>query len=253
MNCIFVCVFNSEKYVELFYFLLESILLYGNLSDDTNILLYTSTKFMNMIKQNPLCNEKIIFEINDSYDNIDLACKARLDLFNLSSVSIYDKILYLDTDILVKDDIHKVFDVCRENLLYVLEQGAIDLDRDLDYWGKRLFTDNEIHNYQDKTAFTSAVLLFKNCKKIKFLFDEIKKDMLTRDHIFYDQPFIVYNAFKYNLFNNKILKSYVVNKDYNINSDKVIHHFPYAPGVGEPKIKMMHTFLTSLKDYNCNR
>ena len=51
MNCIFVTVFNQEKYVDMFYLLLESIFIYGNLDDNTNILIYTSTTFMNKIKQ----------------------------------------------------------------------------------------------------------------------------------------------------------------------------------------------------------
>ena len=119
MNCIFVCVFNQEKYVDMFFLLLESIFIYGNLDDNTHILVYTSTQFMNIIKQSHLFSEKIKFEINDTYNNIDKSCKARLDLFNLSSITNYNKILYLDTDILVKDNINKVFDTCKEDILYV--------------------------------------------------------------------------------------------------------------------------------------
>jgi lipopolysaccharide biosynthesis glycosyltransferase len=170
MNCIFVCVFNQEKYVDMFFLLLESIFIYGNLDDNTNILVYTSTTFMNMIKQSHLFNnEKIKFEINDTYDNIDKACKARLDFFNLPSIVNYNKILYLDTDILVKDNINKVFDVCKEDILYVLEEGEIRYSTD--YWGKSLFG-NEVNNYDDKSAFTSGILLFNNCEKIKDLFNK---------------------------------------------------------------------------------
>ena len=62
MNCIYVCVFNQEKYVDMLYLLLESIFIYGNLSDNTDIFIYTSTIFMNKIKQSHLYNEKkIIF------------------------------------------------------------------------------------------------------------------------------------------------------------------------------------------------
>ena len=94
MNCIFVCVFNQEKYVDMFFLLLESIFIYGDLDYNTNILLYTSTTFMNKIKKSHLFNdEKIKFEINDTYDDIDKACKARLDLFNLHSIKNYNKIL----------------------------------------------------------------------------------------------------------------------------------------------------------------
>ena len=249
MNCIFVCVFNQAKYVDMFFLLLESIFIYGDLDDNTNILVYTSTQFMNLIKQSHLFNnEKIKFEINDTYDNIDKACKARLDLFNLHSIKNYNKILYLDTDILVKDNINKVFDVCKEDILYVLEESSIINAPDGWYGGITLFGD-EINNYHDKSSFTSGILLFNHCKKISFLFEKINEDIVNRPHFFdcYDQPYIVYNAFKYNMFNNKVLKSLIVNNDNNIHSDKVIHHFPGGPGIYQHKIDAMTIFLNNIK------
>ena len=267
MNCIFICVFNQEKNVDMFYLLLESILLYGNLGPNTEILVYTSTDFMNMIKQSILYDTNMIkhsvlyddtkhsvlfdfdeikFEICDTYDSIDKACKAKLDLFNLPSIIKYNKILYLDTNILIKDDINKVFNVCQDDILYVLEEGFID--DNYDFWGKSLFGD-EIDNYEDKTAFTSGILLFNNCHKIKELFIKINEDIINRSYDFVccDQPYIVYNAFKFDLYNNKILKSLVVNNDTNIYSDKVIHHFPGHPGIYQHKIDAMTIFLNSLK------
>ena len=248
MKCIFICVFNQIKYVDMFFLLLESILNYGKLDNDTTILIYTSTTFMNRIKQNHLFSEKIKFEINDTYNDIDKSCKARLDLFNFSSIKTYNKILYLDTDILVKDDINIVFDICKEDILYVLEEGKIDSDTD--NWGKTLFG-NEINNYKDKSAFTSGILLFNNCEKIKHLFNKTNENIIQRPHKFlcYDQPYIVYNAFKYNLYNNKILKSFVVNNDNNIYSNKIIHHFPGCPGKYKNKIKNMDIFLNKLKKF----
>ncbi len=249
MNCIFITIFNQEKYVDMSYLLLESIFIYGCLLDNTHILIYTSTPFMNKIKQSHLFNEqKIKFEINDTYNDIDTACKARLDIFKLTSTSNYNKILYLDTDILIKDDINKVFDVCKHDILYVLEEGEID--NDADYWGKTLFG-NEVQNYADKTAFTSGILLFNNCRKIKELFEKIKEDIKNRPHFFscFDQPYIVYNAFKYNLYNNKQLIAFVVNNDINIHSDKIIHHFPGTPGYYNLKISKMTSFLNNIKDY----
>jgi predicted O-methyltransferase YrrM len=255
MNCIFVTVFNQEQYVDMFYLLLESIFIYGNLDDKVKILVYTSTTFMNKIKRSHLFDtEKIVFEINDSYNNVDKACKARLDLFNLESIKKYDKIMYLDTDILVKDDINKVFAVCKEDILYVLKEGSIDdnsINNNSDFWGKTLFG-NELSNYSDKTAFSSGILLFNNCEKIKELFKKINEDMTNREHPFHDQPFIVYNAFKYNLYNNNVLQSLIVNNDNNIHSDKIIHHFPGGPGIYQHKIVAMTHFLNSIKDFTIN-
>jgi predicted O-methyltransferase YrrM len=203
--------------------------------------------FMDIIKQSHLfCNDKIKFEINDVYTTVDQACKARLDLFKLSSATNYNKILYLDTDILVKDDINKIFDVCKEDLLYTLEEG--DISSDTDFWGKNLFGD-EINNYEDKSAFTSGILLFNNCEKIKDFFYKINQDIANRYHYFHDQPYIVYNAFKYNLYNNKLLKSLAINNETDIHSDKVIHHFPGGPGICQSKIDIMTIFLNSIKDF----
>jgi len=221
---------------------------------------------MNRIKQSHLFNEKIKFEINDTYDDIAKASKAKLDLFQFSSISNYKKILYLDTDILIKDDINKAFNIIEDDILYVLEEGTIDDNNDK--WGKTLF-DVEIENFDDKTAFTTGILLFNNCEKMKDLFDKIKEDIIIRPYNFscLDQPYIVYNAFKYNLYNNKKLKKFAVNNDKNYHSDKVIHHFPgnseiyddsgnigvyYYSGnaaVCNNKIKCMSVFLYNLKDY----
>ena len=253
MNCIFVTVFNQRQYVDMFFLLLESIFTYGNLDESTNILIYTSTPFMRIIKNCHLFNnKKIKFEINDRYNNIVKACRARLDLFNLSSIKNYNKILYLDTDILIKGDIKDVFDVCNEDVLYALQEGKINEN---DHWGVKLFG-KEINKYNDKTAFTSGILLFNNCNKIKDLFQKIKEDIIKRPlngPYRYDQPYIIYNAFKYNLYNNKVLKSLVVNNDKNIHSDKVIHHFPGGPGLFKHKIPVMIVFLNRIKDFTINQ
>jgi hypothetical protein len=206
-----------------------------------------------MIKQNHLFyDKKIFFEINNTYNDIDKSCKARLNLFNLKSISKYDKILYLDTDILIKDDINKVFDVCKEDILYVLEEGVIN-NKKTDHYGKILFGD-EINNYNDKSAFTSGILLFNNCETIKDLFQKINEDIINRpcNLKYYDQPYIVYNAFKYNLYNNKLLNSFAVNNDYNINSDKVIHHFPGGVGLYKNKLVKMTVFLNNIKNITFN-
>ena len=251
MNCIFCCVFHQEQYVEMFYLFLESLFTFGNLDENTMILVYTSTPFMNLIKQNKLFkDEKIKFEINDTYNDVEKSCFSRLDMFNLPSITTYEKILYLDTDILVKDDINIVFNLCKKNILYVLEEGSIDYYPG-DYWGYSLFGD-EVNNYSDKSGFTTGIMLFNNCEEIKQLFRLINEDILKRPLYFscYDQPYIIYSAFKYNLYDNKILKSYAINRDYNIHSDKVIHHFSGGPGVYQHKIDEMTTFLNGLKGHS---
>jgi len=248
MNCIFICVFHQTQYIDMLFLLLESIFIYGNLDETTHILIYTNTEFKNRIQKSHLYNNHIRFAINDTYQCIDSSCKARLDYFHLDDVKQYEKVLYLDTDILIKRDLNKIFDICKKEILYTLEEGFID--HVSDFWGRRLFG-KESDLYTDKSAFTSGVLLFPNCETIRDLFSIINTHIQTLNDksFFHDQPFFVYNAFKYQLYDNKVLKPYVVNLSKDIHSDKTIHHFPGGPGIYGHKIDTMRSFLAQLKDY----
>lgn len=246
MNCVFICVFNNPDYLNLLFLLVRSIQLYGELGEETDILIYTSTVFMNRIKGSRFYRPNIKFETNDEFGSLYKACMARLDLFDLASTKQYNKILYLDTDILVKKKLGHVFDLVEEDKLYVLKEGSITSDTN--FWGKSLFG-NEVHRYRDKSAFTSGILLFNNCETMKTLFENIKKDIQRRPELctFYDQPFIVYNAFKYNLYENtKLTKSFAVNNSQDVNSIYTIHHFPGGVGCYEVKIERMTKFFNNL-------
>ena len=230
--------------------LLKSISLYGNLGENIEVVIYTSSEFMEMFTQSSLYSmtpNKWVFEINDTYNNVDLACKARVDVFSLPSIQKYEKVLYLDTDILIKGDLTRVFQVAKEEILYVLEEGNITCPRfSVHFFGRTLFG-NDISKYADKSAFTSGIMLFRKCDKMRILFDNIKEDIIKRPFKFegYDQPYIVYNAFKMHAFNNKILKKLAVNNDHNIDSAFIIHHFPGYPGVYHHKIMHMTNFLSA--------
>ena len=84
---------------------------------------------------------------------------------------------------------------------------------------------------------------------MKTFFINVKQDMINRPFKFYchDQPYIVYNAFKYDLYDNQALKQFVINNDHDINSSKIIHHFPGDPGMHRDKLKHMFAFFLGLK------
>jgi hypothetical protein len=203
---------------------------------------------MNKIKQSHLYFPFIKFEINEKYNNIDLACKSRLDLFYLKSINKYKKILYLDTDILIKGDLSNIFDLCNDDILYVLEEGIVN---DKHQWyGEVLFNRNDIDKFKEKSAFTSGIMLFNNCEKIKFFFDKVSEDIIKRPYKFscYDQPYIVHNAFIENIYDNQILKKYCINNNENIDSNYIINHFPGTPGKYNVKLDIMTNYMNELKD-----
>ena len=248
---IYSCVFNNEKYLTLLFLLLESIQLYGNLDENTDFLIYTSSEFVNIIKKNPLYNEKIIFFTNDNYNSINLALRARLDIFDYSEINNYDKILYLDTDILILKDINPIFDLIEENVIYALKEGnLIDDKHSYMYGGLALFTEEEIENYEDKSCFTSCTMVFNNCHEINNLFKIIKRHIIQRKVEFGtgDQPYIVYNAKKYNLINNTKLIPFIKPNILDVHTDITINHFGGFAGYPNFKLINMPKFLNEFKE-----
>ena len=245
-NAIFICVFLNNEYLKLLGLLLDSIYIFGELTK-TDIIIYTTESFKTKIIYTTAYKqlENIIYFKLNTYTTLYDACKARLDLFDFDISKNYKKFLYLDTDVIVKLPIEKLFDnILIENTLYALEEGSIDGI----WWGSKLFG-NQIYNYEDKTAFSSGVLLFKNSKRIRELFNNVKSSMIENFEIFdtYDQPYFVYNAKRYGLLNNKALKDYVTTTNYKIYSPYILIHF--SGGVGEHiyKLQYMTNCMNELK------
>ena len=211
-NLIYTCIFYNKQYIDMLYLLLESIYIYGNLNDNIDILIYTNTEFKNTICESIFNCKNIIFEINDNYTVLTDAFFARLDLFDFNIINNYNKILYLDSDIIIIDDINKIFELNINNIIYANEEGSID-NTTSEAWGCSFFK-NDLDKYEDKTAFSSGVLLFNNHNIIKNLFEEIKnhvkndkeKDILNE---FHDQPYFVYHCKKNNLIDNKLLNNFI--------------------------------------------
>ena len=257
-NCIFLCIFNNPTYVDMLFLLLESLHLYGKVNaDETNLLIYTTTEFQKQIQTSRLINYFTIhYEINDQpiYNTIDGACKSSLDLFSFKTLTLYnfERFLYLDIDILVKNDIAPIFNLIQKDILYVREEGILGGD----CWGKELFSSFELEQRQNQglsmTAFSSGILLFKNCITIQNLFTTILHDIEERASLcdFMDQPFFVYNAVKYQQYDNQLLIPFVVNSpnisDYENKPHIVFCHLCGSPGNGVNKLNNMKHFIQNI-------
>jgi len=253
MNLIYICVFHNKGYIDLLKLLITSISVKANIdTNTTDILIVTSPEFQPMIQK-----ELATFDLPLQYYILDLhtmfeAALARLHIFKYDNIHKYDNILYLDTDILVSSDVNTLFNLdISPDKLYALEEGNIGDDN----WGGSNFFDFTTIDEQTP-AFTCGILLFRNSESIKSLFDSIELHIDTfitnklketpneTDYfqfVFGDQPFIVYNAFIQNKYDNQILKQYVQNHPSMLSSDKIIYHFPGNLGNSQSKFDRMTT------------
>jgi predicted O-methyltransferase YrrM len=130
-------------------------------------------------------------------------------------------------------------------LLYAKKESTID--NEYDFYGKSFFQQdgNMFEMYNDMSAFSSGVLLFKVCHTIKNLFYEIKTHITNYSHPFYDQPHIVYITKKNNLIDNTTLNQ---NIEFDITNNEFIDtytmvHFSGGVGVFNNKFEKMSNFL----------
>ena len=253
---IYSCVFFNERYIHLLSLLLKSYKLFGDPSDNVDYLVICNTDFRERI-------EEIFDSLDISGDVWCLDLKtmfeagfSRLRIFDYQNINIYNKLLYLDCDILVTNSVKSVLDFPLENKLHALEEGNTNHE----FYGGQFFDKNP-----NCPAFTSGILLFSNNAIMKNLFSRIL--LHIRNYVTsglpipycLDQPFIVYHAVKDNLYDNQKLISTVINNPghprwerwnpkhipsyYN---EQTICHFPGTPGNANRKAKRMRNFMNDV-------
>ena len=246
MNLIYICVFHNESYINLLELLINSIYLKSNIDPTTtHILLITSCNFQPIIEKIlEKFNLPIHYFILNLRSLFEAGC-ARLNIFKYEKIDNYDKILYLDTDILLNNDINTLFNInILDNKIYALEEGRISVGN---YYGSKFFDFSKIS--PNLPAFTTGILFFKNSTIIKDLFKTV--DLHIIDYIYkkrngppncLDQPFIVYNAITQKKYDNQLMKQFVENNPSIVSKEKIIYHFPGHPGSYNSKIAKMMAF-----------
>ena len=236
MNLIYSCVFFQESYVQLLELLLKSYKLFGN---NTTYLILTSQQYYQQIK-----NIMLELEIEHGIWTMNVttifeSAYSRLLIFNYPHINKFSKILYLDVDILITGNLNKLFEEQLEDKIYCLKEGNTKHP----YWGHQFFENNP-----ECRAFSTGIILFNNCDNVKQLFAN------TLKHINYhlqknrdiprclEQPFLIFNAFQLNLYNNELLGNYakIDPKEYD---GLLLYHFAGNPGHFKSKIEKMTDFL----------
>jgi lipopolysaccharide biosynthesis glycosyltransferase len=257
-NLIYTGVFIKEEYIELLYLWMKSLCLYGNLDrNTTEVLIYTSEKFVL-----PICDRlkdlehyqiPILFHTfgEGHMTCIMQACSCRFQIFNNGFIQNYEKLLYLDTDILFNGDVNRLFNIpLDDNKIYATKSGYIGHI----YWGANHIDFEKF----DKTTpgFCSGAMLFKNSWQMRKLFDDtndlIWYTLNTNQHIItncYDQPFINTVAITQNKYDNEVLNDYIINNPgTTFDNSIVVYHLLGGLGDGITKLEKMNEYMEIMSE-----
>lgn len=211
MNLVYSCVFVNENYINLIENLLKSYNTF-NYNSNNCYLIITSNNFEEKIK-------KVIQEINlKNYYiwtidilNIYEATYSRYYIYNFPKINQFNKILYLDCDIIILGNIDIIFNLNIDDKFYTLYEEAHR------YAHLSMLSDKEFNDFDKTNTFTTAIILFNNNEKMLYYlkktyeyiknFHKIYKDPLKA----YDQPIVNKLFFDNNCFNNKLLNNYCFN------------------------------------------
>jgi O-methyltransferase len=239
---VYACVFFNKGYIDVLKLFGISLKLFGDIQKNTDVLIMTSEDFKDEI-QTYFNNISLPVKINILNLNTILeSAYSRLLIFDYPEINNYDKILYLDTDILITNKLKNILDINLENKLYTLQEETISCK-----WHGSDFFDFSKYD-KNITSFTSAILLFNNCEEIKNLFTKILKHIYQ--HLsenkpiscVLEQPFIVYNATIDNLYNNTELVGKAINLPESYKNETLCH-FPGGTGDDIRKKNHMVSYL----------
>ncbi len=239
MNLVYSCVFFNRNYLNLVDLLLQSYVKFVSQNDPIKYVILTSEAFKKdiedmFIKYN-INGDIMIYDFNSVFES---SC-ARVYIFDYPDIMSYDKIMYLDTDVLVTNNLNKIFNLELKDKLYAVQEGTT---ADV-LWGAQFF-----NNGLNIPAFNAGVLLFPNSEPIRNLITKIRTHI--EDHkkegkpipICLDQPFIVYHAITDNMYDNQSVKDLIhINPEGN--NGQCVSHFAGGPGHYEPKIVKMEQYI----------
>ena len=252
-NLIYSCMFFNKSYIELFKLLLLSYNFYKGKKSDITYLIICDKIFNDEIYI--LCNyisiDFIIWNL-DINTKFEAAC-CRLNIFDYQYVKNFEKILYLDCDILINNNINRIFKLKLEDCIYAVKENycphshfGIQAPKDGNF---KVYNDSIYHNINTNMTFSSGILLFNNSEKIKNMFDKIRKDISGYVKQCkpipgcLDQPFIVVNCIKNEIINNTDLTELCCFNPVDVNNKFHLLHFSGGVGIAEPKLKKMTEYF----------
>jgi len=246
---IYACVFFNKNYIHLLELFLDSMKRFGNLPDSADLLILTDPEFDTGVRE---AAARVGIRIHIShmagFKTLFLAGCARMMIFDYPNINLYDKILYLDTDIIVSDSIGKMIDLDIEPAkIYALKEGTIEHV----WWGGPTFYDFNVID-KNTPGFSTCVLFFRNSPEMrgffKKLYEEIMRFVLSREMfpITLDQPFFIKIALLTGMYNNTLLQNLIKNHPESFEG-QVISHFPIGPGDYTNKLFKMKVFYEYLR------
>lgn len=257
-NLVYLCCFLNQQFFRLLELFFASVSLFSRKSlDSTDILIITHEDFVGPIQSIASSFDiPVLFFIVQKPYNVFISTTQRYFLFSWNQIQNYQKVLYLDTDILIHGELTELFSKATDpTKLYTLREGTISHE----FWGgDEIFDFHGIDSdLNPKTpGFCTGVMLFYSHPEIAALFDQANDFMLKKIQvpgskwpICFDQPYVNYVCAKGQKNENSILEKFCINRADHLHQGFIVYHFP-ATSFGKKYKHMILMILEMVKPFN---
>lgn len=264
---VYYCSFGRPEGFECLKMSISSLREYGKYSGEIKIFTEKDHEYIKDFLPNGTF-DNIGIEKYTALDNVDYM-SARFDTESLSSLSEYQPILYMDTDIIVKKPIEIVLNSILSDTIHQLQvfKEVDDITHDI-YWGNELF-DDDLASKKPNFGFSTGIIGFKNYQEVSEFFKTIREIIFRQSTIWgtrqiircFDQPVANYVLGKFASLGSELLSSTVINFDMKYNSspddkyqsyvdniNEVVVHFAGGVGAYDWKLEAMKRFLNRLEE-----
>ena len=211
-NLIYFTVGFNPDYIELTYWCIYSLLYHGLSLENLDILIMCDQEYLKYVQEKlPSLVKIMITETNDTA----VQCSMRkIEIFNYPEIDNYDKILYLDSDIIALKNISILFDTELDpNILYVKAEENATHQTMLHSLGLYTYEDGQFFTKNNIKPFCCGHFLFKNSFEIKNHFNHVINlvNLIKSQNkpYFYEQSFMNHYFNLNNLTNSEFLHKYI--------------------------------------------
>jgi lipopolysaccharide biosynthesis glycosyltransferase len=259
-NLIYYTVGGDIKYIEMLKYSIKSLRLFGKYTGDILII------------SDNVCIDKVKNTFKDCQmlhlDVVSKGCEAsvnKLKIYEYKNIQKYKKIIYLDLDILVQNDINIMFEYINNNFIFSHERyacAATDQNILGDWHGYYLFSKEEIISYNVENTkainagfFGFDIGMLDHFKKILVDVDKDRIIQLKNNNTGWccEQPavnkYMVINKIYDTKITEKVLQFATHFNPNNIKlSNKILIHFCFGVGNYIDKIDKMKNLYYCLEE-----
>lgn len=252
-NLIYYTIYFNKGYIELLNKSVTSVLEQTKMEFDLLLISDQATK--EIIMQQPFV-EKIqpkFLLTQTPFDGIE-ASQNKTRVFEYDNINEYDKILFLDCDIVCLKDVKTIFDnELKHDVLYTAR------NTNLAYWHHKTFHhgfeflgDEHVREMTlaQQMPFNAGQFLFRNSDRMRAHFDNVNWFMKNwAGEYFFEQAFIGYYFCKAYMTDDTVLQKHMSiisttnTTEYNITNDTCLVHFIAPPLDANTKLKFIDKFV----------